>query len=277
MSRKPTPYHPSIFYPREETMKRILLTNDDGFDAPGLRALRQALKGLAQIIVVAPSLNKSACARSLTLSKPLRFVQLENDCYKLDDGTPTDCIYLAMHALFDDNTRPDLVISGINAGANMGEDVSYSGTAAGAMEGATHGIPSLAISQVCKGNINFQNFDFELAKVTIRDIASRILDGDNPIPDRHILNLNIPPIPIQDSKGYKVTKAGYRLYGNDAHLHQNPRGDSYYWLGLHPLHWIPDDLKMSDLDAVDEGHISITPIKINMTAHEEIPKLQAWL
>lgn len=259
-------------------MKRILITNDDGFNAPGLKALREALEGLAQITVVAPTVNKSACARSLTLSRPLRFIELDDDFYKLDDGTPTDCVYLAMHALFDEGTRPDLIVSGINAGANMGEDISYSGTAAGAMEGATHGIPSIAISQVCRDRCQeIDTFDFELAKITVREIAARILEGDNPIPDRHILNLNIPPIPYKESKGYKVTKAGYRLYGNDAHLHRNPRGEEYYWLGLHPLRWKPDEENMSDLDAVHEGYVSMTPVKINMTAHEEMQKLQEWL
>ncbi len=134
-------------------MKQILLTNDDGFDAIGLKALVKALSPLAKIIVVAPARNKSACGHSLTLDKPLRLKSVDDDFYKIDDGTPTDCIFISLNNLFKEGYLPDLVISGINIGANMGEDITYSGTAAGAMEAVLQGIPAIAISQVCKINV----------------------------------------------------------------------------------------------------------------------------
>ena len=128
-------------------MKQILITNDDGYESDGLLALIEAVKDLGQVTIVAPATEKSACGHSLTLTRPLRFVSVGDDFYKLDDGTPSDCVYLALHSIFEEN-KPDLVLSGINRGANMGEDITYSGTASGAMEAALHGIPSIALSQV---------------------------------------------------------------------------------------------------------------------------------
>lgn len=260
-------------------MKKILITNDDGFDSEGLRALIDALKDLAQLIVVAPASEKSACAHSLTLTKPMRFIKLDDDFYKLDDGTPTDCIYLAINSLFDENSRPDLIVSGINKGANMGEDITYSGTAAGAMEGSIHNIPSIAISQVyAKGSKEALDlFDFALAKETIKDIASKILNGSSPLPQREFLNINIPPIDPSECKGIKVTKAGYRIYGNDAHLHRNPRGEEYYWLGLHPLAWDERRREGSDFEAIKDKYVSITPIKLDMTSYESIKRVESWI
>ena len=129
-------------------MKHILITNDDGYEAVGLKALIEALSPLAKITVVAPAINKSACGHSLTLDRPLRLVEVDDDFYKVDDGTPTDCVYLSITNLFTEDFKPDLVVSGINIGANMGEDITYSGTAAAAMEAVLQGIPAIAISQV---------------------------------------------------------------------------------------------------------------------------------
>ena len=129
-------------------MKHILVTNDDGFDSKGLLALVEALKPLGKVTVVAPTTEKSACGHSLTLTRPLHFVELEKDFYKLDDGTPTDCIFLSLNKLFENDNKPDIVISGINVGANMGEDITYSGTASAAMEAVLQDIPAIAISQV---------------------------------------------------------------------------------------------------------------------------------
>lgn len=259
-------------------MKRILITNDDGFESAGLNALVEAMQGLGQITIVAPTTEKSACGRSLTLTKPLRFVELDDDFYKLDDGTPTDCIYLALHALFEENVRPDLIVSGINKGANMGEDVSYSGTASGALEGATHGIPSISFSQVCQDRCQgIDMFDFELAKWAARELAQKVMSGSFPLPHRHILNVNVPMIPLSQSRGFKATCAGYRLYGNSAQLNRNPRGEEYYWLGLHPLQWDPQVRSNSDFEAIQEGYVSVTPVKLDMTAHEEVEQLNSWL
>jgi 5'-nucleotidase len=257
-------------------MKQILITNDDGFESEGLKALVEAVRDIAQVTVVAPTTEKSACGHSLTLTRPLRFIEIDDDFFKLDDGTPSDCIYLALHALFD--KKPDLIISGINKGSNMGEDITYSGTASAAMEAVLQGVPAFSISQVCKNRCqNIDELGFDLARETAADLAKKILYEKFPLGERKFLNINIPPIKKSESKGYKITKAGFRLYGNDAHLHRNPRGEEYYWLGIHPLEWIPSKDKMCDLEAVNEGYISITPIHLDMTSHKDIDPLVEWL
>lgn len=258
-------------------MKTIFVTNDDGFESAGLKAVVDALKDMARVVVVAPTTEKSACAHSLTLTKPLRFVKLDDDFYKLDDGTPTDCVYLSKNALFDE-IYPDLIISGINKGANMGEDITYSGTAAGAMEGVLQGVPSIAISQVCNGKCEgIELFDFELAKQTLRVLCKKIFEGGFPLGERVFLNINVPFLPLSECKGFKITNAGYRLYGNDAHVHRNPRGEEYYWIGLHPLAWGDSRSEESDFKAVSEGYVSITPVKLDMTSYEDKEKLKSWI
>jgi len=260
-------------------LKKILITNDDGYESVGLRALIDAVSDLAEVIVVAPSSEKSACGHSLTLTRPLRFIEVDDDFYKLDDGTPSDCIYLALNSLYKDGVKPDLILSGINKGANMGEDITYSGTASGAMEGVLQNIPSIAISQVYKGCKVFNTGgDFSLAQSAIRELVIKIFTGAFPLSERRFLNVNIPPIKKDECKGFQITRAGYRLYGNDAHLHRNPRGEEYYWLGLHPLEWRRDDNPiMSDFDAINQNFISISPIKLDMTSYEDIHHLQKWI
>jgi len=260
-------------------MKQILLTNDDGFDAIGLKVLIDALKPIAKIIVVAPAKNKSACGHSLTLDKPLRLDNVNDDYYKIDDGTPTDCIFISLNNLFKEGYKPDLVISGINIGANMGEDLTYSGTAAGAMEAVLHGIPAIAISQVCKDNCHdIKNaWDFALAKKTIVDLAKKILNNEFPLSKRKFLNVNIPPIQIEECKGIRVTKAGYREYGNDTHRHHNPRGEEFYWIGLHPLIWQESEDKSCDFEAIKANYVSVTPIMLDLTSYDDINSLENWI
>lgn len=260
-------------------MKNILLTNDDGFDAVGLKALIEALKPIAKITVVAPARNKSACGHSLTLDKPLRMVCVEDDFYKIDDGSPTDCVFISISDLFKEGNIPDLVISGINIGANMGEDITYSGTASAAMEAVIHGIPAIAISQVCNDRCRDieNNWDFELAKNVIAELVSKILDKNFPLDERKFLNVNIPPIKAKDCKGIKVTKAGFREYGNDTHRHLNPRGEEYYWIGLHPLLWKPSLNKDCDFEAIKANYVSITPIMLDMTSYNDIKSIENWL
>ena len=260
-------------------MKHILLTNDDGFDAVGLKALIEALTPLAKITVVAPARNKSACGHSLTLEKPLRMICVEDDFYKIDDGTPTDCVFISISNLFKDGYKPDLVISGINIGANMGEDITYSGTAAGAMEAVIHGIPAIAISQVCNDNCqDIKNgWDFALAKEVIIELATKILTNNFPLDERKFLNVNIPAIKPQECNGIKITKAGYREYGNDTHRHLNPRGEEYYWIGLHPLIWKPSSNKDCDFEAIKANYVSITPIMLDMTSYNDIESMENWL
>jgi 5'-nucleotidase len=257
-------------------MKNILITNDDGFESEGLKALKEALSPLANITVVAPSSEKSACGHSLTLTRPLRFISIEDDFYKLDDGTPSDCIYLSLHAIFKEEIRPDLVVSGINRGSNMGEDITYSGTASAAMEAVLQGIPAISISQVYdKSPASLNQNSYKLAQKVIYDIVKKIFDGEFPLKQRRFLNINVPF--GGEFKGYKITKAGYRIYGNDAQLHRNPRGEEYYWLGTHTLRHKEDLKKDCDLSAIEEGYVSITPIKLDMTAYEEIDDLKSWI
>lgn len=255
-------------------MKKILISNDDGYESPGLLALIEALEGLAQITVVAPSTEKSACGHSLTLTRPLSFISVGDDFYKLDDGTPSDCIYLALHSLFEDS-KPDLVISGINKGSNMGEDITYSGTAAAAMEGVLQGVPSIAISQVM--DFTEPMGDFALAKSAIRALVTKIFDGEFPLNHREFLNVNIP-YGVEELQ-WCVTYAGYRYYANDAHLHRNPRGMEYYWLGLHPLEFKAREhgAGLCDFEAISQGMVSITPVHLDMSAYHSMKKLQEWL
>ncbi len=255
-------------------MKQILITNDDGYESEALHALVEALEGLAKITIVAPASEKSACGHSLTLQHPLRFVSVDDDFYKLEDGTPSDCIYLALHSIFEDK-KPDLVISGINKGSNMGEDITYSGTAAGAMEAVLHKVPAIAISQVM--DFTKPLGSLKLAQKTIRDLVIKIFEGDFPLKEREFLNVNIPP--ALEEAPLHVTYAGYRSYGNDAHLHRNPRGMEYYWLGLHPLQYKTRQGRegLCDFEAIEQGMVSITPILLDLTAYESMKKLKEWL
>jgi 5'-nucleotidase len=260
-------------------IKHILITNDDGFDAIGLKALIQALSPIAKITVVAPARNKSACGHSLTLDRPLRMEQVDDDFYKVDDGTPTDCIFVSLNNLFKEDSKPDLVISGINIGANMGEDITYSGTAAGAMEAVLQGIPAVTISQVCRNHCQDikHGWDFALAKKIIAKIAYKILEGSFPLGERKFLNINIPPIKEEECEGIKITKAGYREYGNDTHRHLNPRGEEYYWIGLHPLIWQESEHKDCDFEAIKANCVSISPIQLNLTSYEDMKGLEEWI
>jgi len=257
--------------------KRVLITNDDGYDSKGLLSLVDAIKEIADVTVIAPSSEKSACGHSLTLTRPLRFIKIDDNFYKLDDGTPSDCIYLGVTTLFDNRMKPDLIISGINVGANMGEDITYSGTASAAMEGVLLDIPSIAISQVCQDKChNIDDLEYKLAKKIIKDIVYKILNSKFPLGERKFLNINIPPITIDECNGIKITKAGYRLYDSNASVHTNPRGIEYHWLGLHPLKWkSSSDNKIScDFDAIEQNYISISPIKLDMSAYDEIKNLE---
>ncbi|MEA3370093.1 MAG: 5'/3'-nucleotidase SurE [Campylobacterota bacterium] len=257
-------------------MYRILVTNDDGYEAKGLRCLVEALRELSdvEVVVVAPANEKSACGHSLTLVRPLRFVGIDDNFFKLDDGTPSDCVYLSLSAIYQDE-KPDLLVSGINRGSNMGEDITYSGTAAGAMEGVLHDIPSIAISQV----MDFTNpaGDFTLAQQTIKKLVTKIREGAFPLPEREFLNVNIPA-DVKEAK-MQVTYAGYRFYANDSHLHRNPRGEEHYWLGLHPLDFSPrEGVKgVSDYEAIQAGNISITPIMLDLSAYKSMRQLQEWI
>ncbi|RLA83144.1 MAG: 5'/3'-nucleotidase SurE [Epsilonproteobacteria bacterium] len=259
--------------------KRIFLTNDDGWDAKGLKKLIEALEPIAQLIIVAPATEKSASAHSMTLTRPLKLIGVDDEYYKMDDGTPTDCVFVGLNNLYADNNKPDLVISGINVGSNMGEDITYSGTVAGASEAVLQGVPAVSISQVFNdlNNANKNAWEYELAMKTIKDIAIKILNDDFPLGERKLLNINIPPCSIEECKGIQITNAGYREYGNDSHRYVSPRGEEVYWIGLHPLIWTPNKTKSCDFEAVKDNFVSITPIQLDMTSYNDIDKLKEWI
>ncbi|MEA3497558.1 MAG: 5'/3'-nucleotidase SurE [Campylobacterota bacterium] len=259
--------------------KKIFLTNDDGWDAKGLKKLIEALQPIAQLIIVAPATEKSASAHSMTLTRPMKLIGVDDDYYKMDDGTPTDCVFVGLNNLYDEDSKPDLVISGINIGSNMGEDITYSGTVAGASEAILQGVPGIAISQVFNdlNNANKNAWEYELACKVIADIAKKVLDDKFPLGERKLININIPPCSIKDCKGLKITKAGYREYGNDSHRYTSPKGEEVYWIGLHPLIWQSDDEKSCDFEAVKNNYVSITPIQLDMTSYSDIDILKGWI
>ena len=268
-------------------MKRVLLTNDDGFDSVGLMALRDGVKDAlnddVEIMIIAPAREKSACGHGLSLSSPLHFEKIDDNFYKLEDGNPTDCVYLGLKAIYKNEVYPDLVLSGINLGSNMGEDVTYSGTIAGAMEATLYGIPSMAFSQVLQDKKNSSKFDFGLAKKVVSDLVKKFFEKKLPFDGRRFLNINIPQIAIDQCKGYQVTQKGFRLYKNDAVYRKDPRGREYYWLGLQPLAWRERDENEiqkqipSDFNATKNGYVSITPITLNLTSYESLEQTKRWL
>ncbi|ELU9596378.1 5'/3'-nucleotidase SurE [Campylobacter upsaliensis] len=254
-------------------MKEILITNDDGFESEGLKKLVKMLKKefKAKITVVAPATEKSACSHSITLTKPLRFVKVGKRFYKLDDGTPADCVYLALAALYK-NRLPDLVISGINMGANVGEDITYSGTCAGAMEAVLQGIPALALSQFYKTNekeLNFKN-----ALNITKELVKKIFNQGFPLDKKEFLNVNFPS-PKSKFKGVKICKAGKRVYNFKAHANTNPRGVEYFWLASANLDF--EDEKNSDIALLKQGYATITPIMLDLTAYKKMQNLKKWL
>lgn len=254
-------------------MKEILITNDDGFESEGLKKLVKMLKKefKAKITVVAPATEKSACSHSITLTKPLRFVKVGKRFYKLDDGTPADCVYLALAALYK-NRLPDLVISGINMGANVGEDITYSGTCAGAMEAVLQGIPALALSQFYKTNekeLNFKN-----ALNITKELVEKIFNQGFPLDKKEFLNVNFPS-PKSKFKGVKICKAGKRVYNFKAHTTTNPRGVEYFWLASANLDF--EDEKNSDIALSKQGYATITPIMLDLTAYKKMQNLKKWL
>lgn len=255
-------------------MKEILITNDDGFEAAGLLALRDKLRQIANVTVVAPSSEKSACAHSITLTRPLRFIQLDDGFFKLDDATPSDCIYLALETMFK-HKKPDLVISGINHGANVGEDITYSGTCGGAMEGTLQGINSIAVSQLYN-NDSLDKFGFDLACEITLELVQNIFENGYPLDGREFLNLNIPAVSKNEYKGLKIVPVGQQNYNTNAQIHRNPRGLEYYWLGTPGIRYAADLGYDCDITTLNQNYASLTPIKLDMTSYKSIEILKNW-
>lgn len=243
-------------------MPRILVTNDDGYFSEGIAALAAALAAVGEVIIVAPSSEQSASSHSLTLTRPLRVRQLDERRYNVD-GTPTDCVVLALMTILKEN-RPDLVVSGINHGANLGDDVTYSGTVAGAMEGAIFGIPSIAVSMTQRDERDFTH----AAALTARLAQKVLVEG---LPSGTLLNVNVPPGEV---RGVRWTKQGIK--GAQTHIVEgvDPRGKQYYWIGaqIYATQVEPD----SDYAAVKEGLVSITPLRVELTDQHALGQLRGW-
>jgi 5'-nucleotidase len=240
--------------------RKILLTNDDGYSAEGIQVLAEALEGLAELWVVAPNSEQSAVSHALTLNRPLRLEQRGERRYAVD-GTPTDCVTLALSSLFASN-RPDLVVSGINRGANMGVDVHYSGTVSAAFEGVILGLPALAVSQQLG-----DGYSFERAAAIACELAGWILD--NGLPKDTLLNLNVPAGP---ARGIRLTRLGARRYTEDVVEQRDPRGRQIFWIGGGRPIW--EATPGTDFHEVACGWASVTPLHLDMTEHRFLAELQ---
>jgi 5'-nucleotidase len=244
----------------------ILLSNDDGYLAKGLTALANALREHADISVVAPDKNRSAASNSLTLEMPLRAFAEDNGFIKVD-GTPTDCVHLAITGLLEN--EPDMVFAGINHGSNLGDDVLYSGTVAAATEGRFLGLPAVAIS-LASGD---DPVHFETAAHVAVVLLKKLIQ--NPLPRDTILNVNVPDIPVQDLKGYRATRLGQRHKSEQVVKSTDPRGRAIYWVG--PPGAEQDAGPGTDFYAINSGYVSVTPLQVDLTWYDRINALKAWL
>jgi len=248
---------------------RILISNDDGYRARGIVALRQALEGLGDLTVVAPDRNRSGASNSLTLEVPLRVAQAEPDVYYVQ-GTPTDCVHLAISGLFP--FEPDMVVSGINDGSNLGDDVLYSGTVAAATEGRFLGKPAVAISLNTDGLRGDAPRYFETGAHFARVIVERL--QSQPLARAAVLNVNVPNIPVAEVKGIRVTRLGNRHRSEHVIRAEDPRGRPVYWVG--PAGAGQDAGPGTDFHAVAEGFVSVTPLTVDLTHHAALGDLRAW-
>ena len=248
---------------------RLLCTNDDGIEAAGLARLVEAAGSLGEITVVAPDREQSATSHSLTLHHPIRPIPRGERRFQVD-GTPTDCVMLAVEALMPE--PPDFVLSGINHGQNMGEDVLYSGTVAAAMEGLSLGIPSLALS-FAGGDLRADVSLLEDQIPVLRDLLKRLL-ALSPFPAETLLNINIPPLRGEDIKGVRLTRLGRRVYSDSLTPMQDPWGRQIYWIGGGSIAWTGEE--NSDFRAIQEGYISITPLHLDLTHHAMLASSESW-
>jgi 5'/3'-nucleotidase len=244
-------------------MIEILVTNDDGIQAEGIRTLAKAMEALGNVTIMAPDREQSATSHALTLHRPLRIRKISERELSVD-GTPTDAVLLGVHGFLKE--RPALVVSGINHGPNMGNDVLYSGTVAAASEGTFLGIPSIAMSLATWGPA-----DFGPAARVARVLVSHLLRVG--LPATTCLNVNVPPIPWEEIKGIRVTRLGKRVYRDVIVEKTDPRGKLYYWIGGEEPTWENDDT--SDFTAVERGYVSVTPLTFELTDYKELVDLEA--
>jgi len=244
---------------------RILLSNDDGYFAPGLACLAEALSAIAEIIVVAPERDRSGASNSLTLDRPLHLHKAHNGFYYVN-GTPTDCVHLAVTGMLD--TLPDMVVSGINAGANMGDDTIYSGTVAAATEGFLLGIPSLAVSLNSASSENFST-----AARVAADMVQRF--KDNKFHEPILLNINVPDISYEKLQGMEVTRLGRRHKAEAVVKSQTPRGETVYWVGAAGP--AQDAGEGTDFFSIQHDRVSLTPLQIDLTRYGQMNSVKNWL
>jgi 5'-nucleotidase len=244
---------------------KILLSNDDGYQAPGLRVLAEQLYSVGDITVVAPDQDRSGASNSLTLVNPLRARTMENGFIRVD-GTPTDCVHLAITGLLDE--EPDLVVSGINAGPNMGDDVLYSGTVAAATEGRFLGYPAIAISMN-----SHDPQHFETAARVAEELIGRLLRF--PLSENVILNVNVPDIPYAQLRGIQSSRLGHRHKAEPVVKACDPRGKTIYWVG--PAGAEQDAGPGTDFHTVRQGYVSITPLQVDLTRHSALQAVSEWL
>ena len=244
---------------------KVLLSNDDGYHAAGLAALARRIGEIADTEIVAPDRNQSGSSHSLTLDNPLRVGRTDSGVYFVN-GTPTDCVHLAITGMLD--YEPDMVISGINHGANLGDDVLYSGTVAAAIEGRFLGLPAIAVSLVSDSTDNMDTAARAAASLLQRLQA-------NPLPADTILNVNVPDLPFDELAGFSVTRLGYR-HRSEAVVPQNdPKGRRVYWVG--PAGAGQDAGPGTDFHAIDCGFVSVTPLQVDLTRHDALDGLRDWL
>jgi 5'-nucleotidase len=243
---------------------KILISNDDGFDSPGIQLLAKAVEDLGEVYVVAPHRERSTAGHSLTLHKPLRIMEHGPRRFSTS-GTPADCIYLGIHYLLKD--KPDLILSGINRGANLGTDVFYSGTVAAAREGALMNIKSYSFSMVSMpvpGTAERESFNFEVGSQVAKDVLVKTLKV--PFPSHTLVNVNIPNIPLSEVKGIEIARQGFRHYKSEVTQGLDPRGKKYFWVGG-PYRGF-EKSEASDCHAVQEKYVSVTPLTIDCTHNE---------
>ena len=242
---------------------RILITNDDGYHSEGIIALENALSEIGECFVVAPASEMSGASHSLTLARPLRIRQIDARHWTVD-GTPTDCVTLAINQIFSAEERPDICVSGINHGPNLGDDATYSGTVAGAMEATILGVPGLAFSLVVSRKPDFA----ESAKIAKELTQKAIAEG---IPEKTLLNINIPK---GEPKGTRITKQGFKVARPIISEHIDPRGKPYFWIGELRSGFHAEG--GTDFEAIDEGFVSITPMRTDLTNYRAIDLLKSW-
>ncbi len=260
---------PKLYTIWGETVK-ILLSNDDGITAKGLEALRLAMEELGEVVVVAPDRPRSASGHAITVHKPLRVEEVKypnrsTRGYSVN-GTPSDCVKLALQGLLIDE-QPDIVVSGINFGANLGTDVLYSGTVSAALEGVINGVPAVAVSLA-----GYEKEEYTIAAKVAAKVVQAV--AEKGIEPETLLNVNVPPVPEAEIKGFAITKLGKRIYENTFEKRTDPRGKIYYWMGGEVVDLEGDD--DTDINAIKRGEVSVTPIVFDVTNYRLMSQLEKW-